>query len=70
VRAFLADAHYGPHRAAAYALILDVASVLVLLLPDEWGIIGAPAGFALAGVWAVIALFRFRRQAISWRRSE
>ncbi len=62
---FLHESSYAPQRALAAAVVMLLASIVVLLLPSGWEIMGGQLGIVCSVVLALTALARYRRQRSS-----
>ena len=62
---FLHESSYAPQRALAAAVVMLLASIVVLLLPSRWEIMGGQLGLVCSLVLALTALVRYRRQRSS-----
>jgi 4-hydroxybenzoate polyprenyltransferase len=63
VAAWLHQRRYvAARRALLLAVFLAVLSVIVMLLPPSWGVLGGPAGLVLAAVYGLVALDQYLRE--------
>jgi hypothetical protein len=65
VNRFLHESSHAPQRALAAAVAMLLASIVVLLLPSGWEVIGGQLGVVCSVVLALTGLVRYRRQRAS-----